>query len=619
MAQTIVDEIGQILPPTRNLAETLGRAADYATQQGHRDVSLEHLLLALTEDPDAGRVMMISRVAIEQLKGDVATHLGHVEERSEPGDTAGISPELRQVLEAAAAAASGRRSAIDGAIVLAAIVGDGRSTAAHLLRAHGLTFEEAIKALQSPVEEEPRGDGYAGAASATRGEADVPARPGGDIPAPARPVEQEPARRFPQDSNADEILASARQRVEGRFAPGLPDAEEALHQDEIARQSPVSSGDAGPAPEPPVQPEGTVLPAPAGKRPSPPGAIRPRGKPDAGPGTDSQSSGPVMDDSSQSTENSIDEVLASIRLKDSGSRGSIAVPPGAHFPTPPQKPISDAPGVPSPREQSPRAGQGQPSLHQPANREDGSDNDSGQRPSDQDFFGGRSPGRRKQRPPVAAPAPPTPAASPSGPPGPPLGPPSGGGPRPPLPGAQQARGRAKPGPGKGPVQNPRPPLPTGPQGQGAWPRLEPGTQRPPGAPPPPQQSGPPGSGAHFPPPASGPAPARAGGRPRQRSAEVVAGQLVENIPRVMRVGNLAVVEARIARAEVKALAEGLQGGGSAWRHDLTVTKAMSVRLRAPDGGFFIETNSPETQWIENTLGFDSDDYASWRWSVTPKE
>ncbi|MFV0369586.1 MAG: hypothetical protein ACK5KM_14120, partial [Hyphomicrobiaceae bacterium] len=40
---------------------------------------------------------------------------------------------------------------------------------------------------------------------------------------------------------------------------------------------------------------------------------------------------------------------------------------------------------------------------------------------------------------------------------------------------------------------------------------------------------------------------------------------------------------------------------------------------APDGGFFIETNSPETQWIENTLGFDSDDYASWRWSVTPKE
>lgn len=45
---------------------------------------------------------------------------------------------------------------------------------------------------------------------------------------------------------------------------------------------------------------------------------------------------------------------------------------------------------------------------------------------------------------------------------------------------------------------------------------------------------------------------------------------------------------------------------------------MSVRLRAPDGGFFIETASPETQWIENALGLMADDYASWRWTVTPK-
>ena len=45
---------------------------------------------------------------------------------------------------------------------------------------------------------------------------------------------------------------------------------------------------------------------------------------------------------------------------------------------------------------------------------------------------------------------------------------------------------------------------------------------------------------------------------------------------------------------------------------------MSVRLRAPDGGFFIETVSPETQWIENQLGFASDDFASWRFLITPQ-
>jgi hypothetical protein len=106
---------------------------------------------------------------------------------------------------------------------------------------------------------------------------------------------------------------------------------------------------------------------------------------------------------------------------------------------------------------------------------------------------------------------------------------------------------------------------------------------------------------------------------RQRTSDISLGQMVENIPRTMRVGIPVVVEARVARAEVKALADGLQGGGAVWRHELTVTKAMSVRLRAPDGGFFIETASPETQWIENALGLITDDYVSWRWAVTPKE
>ncbi len=46
---------------------------------------------------------------------------------------------------------------------------------------------------------------------------------------------------------------------------------------------------------------------------------------------------------------------------------------------------------------------------------------------------------------------------------------------------------------------------------------------------------------------------------------------------------------------------------------------MSVRLRSPDGGFYIETSSPETQWIENVLGLVADDFASWRWTITPRE
>jgi hypothetical protein len=87
----------------------------------------------------------------------------------------------------------------------------------------------------------------------------------------------------------------------------------------------------------------------------------------------------------------------------------------------------------------------------------------------------------------------------------------------------------------------------------------------------------------------------------------------------MRVAKPVAVEARIARADVKALAEGLQGSGAAFRHEVVVTKAMSVRLRAPEGGFSIENRSPETQWIENVLGLANDDFASWRWTVTPRD
>jgi hypothetical protein len=117
---------------------------------------------------------------------------------------------------------------------------------------------------------------------------------------------------------------------------------------------------------------------------------------------------------------------------------------------------------------------------------------------------------------------------------------------------------------------------------------------------------------------AGPAPAPPVGARPVPAPRAEIGQLVENIPRTMRVAIPVLVEVRIAKAEVQALAEGLQGGGAAYHHEVTITKAMSVRLRAPDGGFFIETASPETQWIERALQ-SSDDFASWRWHVTPRE
>lgn len=610
MAQSIIEEIGQILPPSQNLADTLARAADYATQQSHPEVTLEHLLLALTEDPDAALVLTLSKVEIEQLKGDVSTHLGRLEDRSATNGAVGISANLRQVLEAAAAAARGRRNAIDGAIVLAAIVGDGRSTAAHLLRAHGLTFEEAIKALQQAAQAAEAEAAEAAAAEASRSdEAAVVGPPATE--AEPNPTEHPVAApvRHPAGATADEILASARQRVQGRFAHGLPDANAPLsgngaaHTDVSGEHEtlPGESEEPHPAPtrttglpdwhDDPAMPapapfsaehevaEPGPRPAPPAKRPLPPGAIRPQApvrEPEA------QSSGPPPSQDRRVDESAIDEVLASIRKVGKGPTDQ----PFSPQPPPPAPQRSTVPNLP--HHPQPAGASAAPA---------GGPQPGSARPSDRDFFG--PPGSSGQAPTRAN------AAAPQMPPPPP---PPGryvGPPRAPLPGLPPTHGAppAAAPPGPAPRQQPRPDGAAG----GPPPQMPP--MRAPGVPPGPARSAPSAGVPQL--PSEAPA--------RHRSPELSLGEMVENIPRVMRVGIPVLVEARVARSEVKALADGLQGGGAVWRHELTVTKAMSVRLRAPDGGFFIETSSPETQWIENTLGLITDDYASWRWSVTPKD
>jgi len=208
------------IPMSQGLGATLTRAADYAQAQGHGEVALEHLLLALTEDDDAAQVLAASHVNLALLKADVSSFLGGLDVRLDGAELAKISlaVDLKRILEAAAAAASqGRRREINGAIVLAAIVGDGRSSAAHMLRAQGLTFEEAIKALQRALAAQP-----------------PPAAPVAAPPLPVQALAPASAAVVLPDAtgqggdrthakpDAEDILATARARVQTRAAPGLP-------------------------------------------------------------------------------------------------------------------------------------------------------------------------------------------------------------------------------------------------------------------------------------------------------------------------------------------------------------------------------------------------------------
>ena len=94
--------------------------------------------------------------------------------------------------------------------------------------------------------------------------------------------------------------------------------------------------------------------------------------------------------------------------------------------------------------------------------------------------------------------------------------------------------------------------------------------------------------------------------PAPPAREGAGGQLVENIPRSMRVGVPVTVEVRLVRNEPLAAAGPL------------ASRALTVRLTAPGSGFVVTTDAPETSWIEAASSGQSQTIARWRWTVIPQ-
>ena len=90
-----------------NLTLSLDRARDHARDLRHREVTIEHLLLALTDDPDATGSMEACGVDIAHLKTDIATFVartaGSAESAAavEPAMSADLRGMIDQSVEAA--------------------------------------------------------------------------------------------------------------------------------------------------------------------------------------------------------------------------------------------------------------------------------------------------------------------------------------------------------------------------------------------------------------------------------------------------------------------------------------------------------------------------------------
>ena len=72
----------------------MGRAKDFAREQSHRALLLEHLLLALTEDPEASGVLRACNVDAVRLSTDISGYLGRLTEdmRAAPAPSPAPTP-----------------------------------------------------------------------------------------------------------------------------------------------------------------------------------------------------------------------------------------------------------------------------------------------------------------------------------------------------------------------------------------------------------------------------------------------------------------------------------------------------------------------------------------------
>ena len=141
------------LPRTAYLDHTLRRARTAAEQRSHRHVTLEHLLLALLDDPDAAKLLQISGADVAVIHSTVADAVNNRMASLAVAD--GRAPSFSYRFDSLLACANedaaslGRRQ-IDGALTLIAIAKDAESNASGILAANGFRPQAALQLIRNP-------------------------------------------------------------------------------------------------------------------------------------------------------------------------------------------------------------------------------------------------------------------------------------------------------------------------------------------------------------------------------------------------------------------------------------------------------------------------------------
>lgn len=143
---------------SQNLEQSLRRALALAAERRHEYATLEHLLLALTEDSDAIAVMRACNIDLDRLGGDLRDFVDHSlkdlesERGGEPKPTAGFQ---RVVQRAAIHVQSSGREEVTGANVIVALFSERESHAVYFLQTQDMTRLDAVNYISHGVAKAP--------------------------------------------------------------------------------------------------------------------------------------------------------------------------------------------------------------------------------------------------------------------------------------------------------------------------------------------------------------------------------------------------------------------------------------------------------------------------------
>src|ERR1700744_2158461 len=163
MVRSSVSQALEPLMLSRNLERTLHRALALANERRHEYSTLEHLLMALTEDQDAVAVMRACGVDLDRLRADLTKYLDDelgsletVESDVDAKPTAGFQRVLQR---AVIHVQSSGREEVTGANVLVSLFSERESHAVYFLQSQEMTRFDAVNYISHGIVKSKAGAG----------------------------------------------------------------------------------------------------------------------------------------------------------------------------------------------------------------------------------------------------------------------------------------------------------------------------------------------------------------------------------------------------------------------------------------------------------------------------